>query len=76
MSINLKFLGKNIINNHCNNNNQTCHNVLVENIIICNLFIHKPYELITTMQLIFFVTGTFRVCMLMNLCYFGNKHHQ
>ena len=24
----VKFLGKNITNNHYNNNNQTCHNVL------------------------------------------------
>ena len=45
-----------------------CHIVLVENIIICNLFIHKAYESIRTMQfesirtmqLIFCVTGTSR----------------
>ena len=53
--------GKNIPWNHYNNNNQSCHNVLVENIFICNLFIHKPYESITTMQLIFCVTG--KSCM-------------
>ena len=31
-----------------------------ENIIICNLFIHKPYDSFTTMQLMFCVTGTSR----------------
>jgi len=41
-------------------------NVLVEDIIICNLLIYKPYESITTMQLI--LTGTSRTCMFINLC--------
>ena len=49
------------------NNNQTCHNVFVENIIKCNLFIHILYESITTMQLIFCVTGTSRTWMFINL---------
>ena len=74
MSINLrKCLGKNKANNQYNNNNQSCHNVLVENIIISNLFIHKPYESITTMQLIFCVTGTSRTCMFINLCNLWKK---
>ena len=69
MSINLRNVwGKNIANNNYNNNNQSCHNVLIENIIIHNLFIHKPYEPITTIQLIFCVTGRSRTCMFINLC--------
>ena len=59
--------------NHYDNNNQSCHNVLVENIIICNLFIHKPYESLTTMQLIFCVTGTSRTCTFINLCNLWEK---
>ena len=27
------------------NNNQTCNNVFVDNIMICNLFIHKPVNI-------------------------------
>ena len=74
MSINLRNVwGKNIANNHYNNN-QSSHNVLVENTIICNLFIHKPsYESITTMQLIFCVTGKSGTCLFINLCNLWEK---
>ena len=68
--------GKNIANNHYNNNNQSCHNILVENITICNLFILKPYESIsTTTQLIVCVTGTSHTSMIINLCNLWEKKH-
>ena len=67
------FGGKTSPNPHYNNNNQASHNVLVENVIICNLFIHKPYEPITTMQLIFCVTGKYRARTFINVCNLWEK---
>jgi len=47
MNLNVHFLGKkNITNSDYNNSNQSCNNVLLGNIMIYNLYSHKPGDII------------------------------
>ena len=70
------FGGKNIAMNHYNNKNQSCHNVLVENIIISNQFTHKPYESITTMQLILCKRNVSYMYVYKFVQFMRKQHHQ